>query len=203
MMSMREVSRAFLGVFVAASLSLSVVGCGRYRLPLPPEDLAPSAVEGLVVTPSENAVAFAWMAVDKDRRGKELKAAEGFSIERKELVHRGDETNPEVKFKRIGFLPDKHVEVRDKLRAEARAAGKIGRTVKSPEELMKFSFVDSTPVKGKTYMYQIVPLNQGGVEGQVAELVKVVFQGAQSPVVKTLSKELADAAALTAMAAPQ
>jgi hypothetical protein len=143
------------------------------------------------------------MAVDKDRRGKELKAAEGFSIERKELVHRGDETNPEVKFKRIGFLPDKHVEVRDKLRAEARAAGKIGRTVKSPEELMKFSFVDSTPVKGKTYMYQIVPLNQGGVEGQVAELVKVVFQGAQSPVVKTLSKELADAAALTAMAAPQ
>ena len=78
MMSMREVSRAFLGVFVAASLSLSVVGCGRYRLPLPPEDLAPSAVEGLVVTPSENAVAFAWMAVDKDRRGKELKAAEGF-----------------------------------------------------------------------------------------------------------------------------
>jgi hypothetical protein len=178
---------------VFASLVVGLSGCGRYRPPLPPEYLAPAAVENLVVTPSETSVSFAWTAADTDAQGKELKSAEGFSIERKELVNRGDETNPDVKFERIGYLQDKHVEVRERLRREARAAGKVGRTVKSPEEFTKFTFVDSKPVKGKTYLYQIVPLNQGNTEGVVGQLTKVVFQGAQSAVVAMLPEEMSNA----------
>ena len=186
---------------VVVSLVVGLSGCGRYRPPLPPEYLAPAEVENLVVTPSEGAVSFTWTAADTDARGKELKSAEGFLIERKELVNRGDETNPEVRFERIGYLQDKHVEVREKLRAEARAAGKVGRTVKSPEEFTKFTFVDSKPVTGKTYLYQIVPVNQGGTEGVVGQLTKVVFQGAQSAVVPVIPEQRSKAPQLAGAAA--
>jgi hypothetical protein len=154
--------------------------------------LAPSGVQNLVITPSAQAVTFSWIAADTDRRGKELKSAEGFSVERKELVARGDETDPTVEFKKLKFLPDTHVEVREKLRRDARSAGKIGRTVKSPPEYMTFTYTDTTPAVGKTYLYQIVPINQGGTKGVVEQLAKVVFQGAQSTVVMVASSEAAD-----------
>jgi hypothetical protein len=179
--------------FVLAS---DLAGCGRYRAPLAPEELAPAAVENLMVTTTDDAVVFTWVASDKDRRGKELKSAEGYSIERKELVHRGDETDPAVEFEKLGFLQDDHVEVREKLRQEARAAGKIGRTVKAPEDKMKFTFTDPKPKIGSTYVYQLVPQNQGGTEGQVGQLVKVVFQGAKSTVVMNVSEELLNQQAL-------
>lgn len=182
------------------ALSILVSACGRYRPPLPPEMLAPAAVEGLVVTPSESGVAFAWTAADKDRRGKELKSAEGYSIERKEIVNRGDETNPKVEFTQVGFVQDKHVAIRDQLREEARAQGKIGRNVKSPPEYTKFMFTDVTAELGKTYIYQIVPQNQRGVEGQIGQLAKVIFQGPQSAVVMMASKEMEDIASLQAVA---
>lgn len=182
---------------VVISLTVLVVlgGCGRYRIPLPPEMLAPSAVETLVVTPSEDSVALSWGASDIDRRGKELKSAEGFIVERKELVSRGDETDPTIKFKELEFIADKHVEVREKLRKEARAAGKIGRTVESPAEYTQFKYTDSTPERGKTYLYQVVPVNQGGTKGRIDQLAKVVFQGAQSAVVMVASQEALDTAA--------
>jgi hypothetical protein len=189
------------GAVLMWTLSMAVIAimaqaCGRYRPPLPPELLAPSGVINLSVQASDAAVAFAWTAADVDRRGKELKSAEGFLVERKELVARGDETDPSVEFKKIGFLADKHVQVREKLREEARAAGKVGRTVESPAEHTSFAFTDSTPVRGKTYLYQIVPVNQGGTRGKVEQLAKVVFQGAQSAVVMVPSKEAVDDQAL-------
>lgn len=177
-------------------LASNVTACGRYRAPLAPEELAPAAVENLTVATTDKAVVFTWIASDKDRRGKELKSAEGYSIERKELAHRGDETDPTVEFEKLGFLKDSHVEVRERLREEARASGKIGRTVRAPEEQMKFTFTDSTPKSGTTYVYQIVPQNQGGTEGQVGQLVKVVFQGAQSTVVMNVSEEVLNQQAL-------
>jgi hypothetical protein len=166
--------------------ALVAVGCGRYLPPIPPEDLAPSAVMELVVTPKERSVDFAWIASDTDVRGKELKLSEGFAIERKEIVNRGDETDPAVEFERIGYREDTHVAEREKLRAEARAAGKVGRTVRAPKESMAFKFTDTTPVIGETYVYQILPLNQNGVKGQVAEQIKMVFQGTRSTVVRQL-----------------
>jgi len=203
---MREITTAGLRswwlarvVVLGAAVCLQVVGCGRYVAPITPEELAPSAVESLAVTTTDKEVVFTWVASDKDRRGKELKSAEGFAVERKELVHRGDETDPTVEFKRMGFLKDTHVEVRDKLREEARASGKIGRTVKAPEDVMKFTFTDSTPIVGKTYVYQIVPQNQGAIDGQVGQMVKIVFQGAKSTVVVGVSEEVASQQAAVAV----
>ena len=178
-------------------MSFILSGCARYRAPITPEELAPAMVENLTVTTDVKGVLLAWVASDKDRRGKELKSVEGYSVERKDLVRRGDETDPEVRFEKLGFVRDSHVEVRESLRKEARAAGKIGRSVKVPDEQMKFSFSDTSPVFGKTYVYQVVPQNQGGTEGQVGQLVKIVFQGAQSAVVATVSDEIANQQTLT------
>jgi hypothetical protein len=187
-------ARLISGVILIASFMLP--GCARYRAPITPEELAPAMVENLTVTTDAKGVLLTWVASDKDRRGKELKSVEGYSIERKELIRRGDETDPEVRFEKLGFVKDAHVEVRDQLRKEARAAGKIGRSVKVPEEQMKFSFSDTSPELGKTYVYQVVPQNQGGTEGQVGQLIKIVFQGAQSAVVTTVSDEIANQQAL-------
>ncbi len=158
-------------------------GCGRYRPPLPPEALAPQAVESLQVTGTTGGVRLTWAAPEKDRRGKELQEIEGYSIQRKEIKRRGDETDPSVDFDDIGFVKDTHVEVREQMRAKAREEGKIGRTVKPPEELTLFSFSDTTAATGSTYVYQVVPENQGGVEGRILEVAKVVFKGDRSDII--------------------
>lgn len=163
-------------------LVAAVVGCGRYKAPVPPEMVAPKPVEALTVTATESGVVFAWTAPDEDQRGKELKSMEGYSIERKLIAEKGDETNPKVRFEPIGFVKDSHVEIRESLRAAARKEGKIGRTVEAPEEYTKFTFVDSKVERDKTYMYQIVPQNQGGTDGGVKEFPRVTFRGAASDV---------------------
>jgi hypothetical protein len=196
----KQILRGAIACVLGAGI---IVGCGRYLPPIPPEDLAPSAVMDLVVTPKDKAVEFAWISSDTDVRGKELKSSEGFSIERKELVNRGDETDPTIEFEQIGYLKDEHVALRESLRTEARAAGKVGRNVKAPKESIAFKFVDSTPVQGKTYLYQIVPLNQDGVEGQVAELVKMVFQGSISTVVRQVPGTMGLLPELTGTPNPQ
>lgn len=179
--------------FLVGAVILS--GCGRYLAPVPPEMLAPVAVENLVVTPLNTGMFFSWSAPEKDRRGRELKDFEGYSVERKEIAKRGDETDPTVKFTELVFIPDTHIEKREELREEARAAGKISRNVKAPADLTKFSYTDATPHNGVTYIYQIVPKNNGGVKGQVGQVIKVAFQGAQSAVLLTNSQELEDLAA--------
>ena len=165
-------------------------GCGKYIPAVAPEVLAPKSVEDLQVTTTQGQVSFTWTAPDVDRRGKELKFIDGYAIERKEIAKRGDETNPAIEFDDIGFVKDRHVEVREQLRKEARAQGKIGRTVKAPDDLTHFSFADTTPQSGKTYLYQIVPENQGGVKGVVQQVVKVVFKGAESDVIFIASNEV-------------
>lgn len=171
-------------------LALSLVACGRYIAPIAPELMAPRAVDKLVITPSQQGVAFSWVAPDEDRRGKELTSFNGYRIRRKELTERGDETDERIPFIAVGFVPDTHIEVREKLRAEARAQGKIGRRIQAPAELTQFTFLDKTAASGKTYLYKIVPENQGVVEGVVDELVKVSFKGSQSDVSVITSREL-------------
>jgi hypothetical protein len=125
-------------------------------------------------------VLLSWKAPEVDRRGKELKSIEGYLIQRKQIVNRGDETSDDAVFNDLGFIKDKHIEVREKLREQARAQGKIGRSIQAPEELVSFSYIDKTAVQGATYLYQVVPQNQGRTEGLVTEVARVVFRGAQS-----------------------
>lgn len=172
----------FKSVILASVLVAGPLGCGRYKVPVPPEMVAPKPVDALTVTATEAGVVFAWKAPDEDQRGKELKSIEGYSIQRKTIAEKGDETNPKVRFETIGFVKDSHVEIRENLRAAARQEGKIGRTIESPEEYTKFTFVDSKTERNKTYLYQIVPQNQGGTDGGIRELARVTFKGAASDV---------------------
>jgi len=143
---------------------------------------APKPVDALAVTTSEGGVFFAWTAPDEDRRGKELTSIDGYSIQRKVIARKGDETNLDVPFETIGFVNDKHVTVREDLRKEARAEGKIGRTIESPDQYTTFTFRDSTAQPATTYMYQVHPQNQGGVEGAVREVARVTFKGSGSDI---------------------
>lgn len=177
------------GVFLSL-VSSGTVGCGRYLPPIAPELVAPQAVDQVVITPSAEGISFAWVAPDEDRRGKELLSMEGYRVRRKELERRGDETDPDIPFRAVGFVPDTHIQVREKMREEARAQGKVGRRVKVPEELKKFSFLDSTPEIGKTYLYKIVPENQGATEGVAGQWFKVTFKGVESIVTILPSDEV-------------
>lgn len=177
-------------------VAVGVGGCGRFKVPLPPEMFAPKAVDALTVTATESGVVFAWTAPDEDQRGKELKSIEGYSIQRKIIAERGDETNPKVRFDTIGFVKDSHVTVREDLRAAARKEGKIGRTIESPEEYTKFTFVDATAKRDQTYLYQVVPQNQGGTDGGVKEFARVTFRGAASDVAMMPSTEEAPSVAV-------
>jgi hypothetical protein len=143
---------------------------------------APKPVDALKVTASESGVFFAWTAPDEDRRGKELKSMDGYAIQRKLIAQKGDETDPRVQFETIGFVKDQHVIEREKLRQEARAEGKIGRTIESPQEFTKFTFVDTSAKPSTTYMYQIVPRNQGWADGAVKEVARVTFKGNASDI---------------------
>lgn len=163
---------------VVTMLSTSLLcGCGRFMEPIAPEMVAPKSVESLEVTAKEEGMFFVWYTPEKDRRGKELKFIDGYSVERKEIVERGDETDPDVKFYELAFIPDTSIEVREELREKAREEGKIGRKIQAPGELKQFSFLDPTVEKGRTYLYQIIPQNQGGVEGLVKQTIKVKFDG--------------------------
>ena len=172
--------------------SSCVAGCGRYKPPLPPEMFAPKAVDALTVTAAEGGVFFAWTAPDEDRRGKELKSIDGYAIQRKVIAQKGDETNPRVRFETIGFVRDQHVLVRENLRKEARAQGKIGRAIESPEEHTKFTFVDTTAQPSTTYMYQVVPRNEGGTDGAVRQVARVTFKGSASDIAMVPITDVAD-----------
>lgn len=169
-------------VRIVILITFVLSGCGRYAVPLAPELLAPAAVEALQVQAKERSVLFAWRAVDVDQRKRELKSSDGFRIMRKNIQAEGDESNPDQPFIEVGFLPDAHVAIRESLRKVARAEGKIGRRVEAPSELMDFVFEDSMVESGKTYLYQIVPINQGSVKGQVAEYVRLKFDGLESKI---------------------
>lgn len=164
-------------------------GCGRYKAPLPPEMFAPKNVEELNVTGTASGVVLSWSAPDEDRRGKELKFIDGYAIQRKVIAHRGDETDPHVSFETIGFVKDRHVQVREDLRKAARAEGKIGRTIEAPKENTEFAFTDTTATPSTTYIYQVVPQNQGGTDGVVKQFARVTFKGAASEVTLTKSEE--------------
>ncbi len=181
-------AQAFRAVTLVAAVA--VAGCGKYLPAVPPEMVAPKQVQELEVFTTPGQVVFKWHAPSEDRRGRELKAIDGYTVQRKEIAARGDETNPNIEFVDLGFVKDTHIQVRDRLRKEAREQGKIGRTVKAPAELTQFSFTDYKPENGKTYLYQVVPQNQGGVDGVVKQVVKVVFKGEASNVVVLAAKDV-------------
>lgn len=177
------------GGFVNCALRCSALllfallaACGKYGPPLPPESFSPRAVKQLQVTADTGGVRFKWESPDADLRGAELRNMDGYYVMRKALEHSEDATDADVPFEEIGRVSDTHVLEREKKRDGARAAGRPARRIDSDAALKKFEYTDSSAAAGKAYLYKVVPHNQGGVEGRVAQLVRVVFKGAASQI---------------------
>lgn len=160
----------------------SLAGCGKYAPPRPPEDFSPGQVESLQVTAQMQGVQFKWSSPDKDLRGRTLKTIEGYRIYRKELVHPHNVLDESVDEELIETIPDTHLAELEGLRRQAEEQGQLTRRVKVDLEKMKFEFTDINVRAGQTYVYRIVPFNQGGVEGAANQLVKVLFRGESSEV---------------------
>ncbi len=160
-----------------ALVILSLTACGKYAPPIPPELLSPRSVESLEATADVEGVMFRWRSPETDLRSEELKTMDGYRIYRKELVKPAAVVDEEIPFDLIGGIPDTHVLIRDNLREEARKTGKPSHRVTVDSSLTKFEFRDTQAQSGATYLYKIVPYNQGDVEGETANLVKVAFRG--------------------------
>jgi hypothetical protein len=91
------------------------------------------------------------------------------------------------------FIPDTHLRVQDELRAAARKEGRSARRIKADPTLARFLFRDTAVTPGTVYTYKIVPVNQGGVIGLVAQTLTVAFKGAESEIRLQSLSELDDA----------
>lgn len=168
------------GLALGALIVLSA--CGKYAPPRPPEDFSPREVQALAVSASLQGVKFEWKAPEKTMRMKELKTIDGYHVYRKEIKRTSDIMDRAVEFDLLASLPDTHLLELEKLREEARQADKPTRRVKIDDEKKKFEYTDTSVQSGKTYAYRIVPFNQGSVEGNYSELIKVLFRGDSSEI---------------------
>src|SRR5690606_37532724 len=147
-----------------------------------PEAFSPQGVQELQVVYHAEGVSFAWKAPSDDLQGKELKTLNGYRIYRKEIVEREDLLAELSEYELIETIVDTHVEERERLREEARAAGRPARRIDAPSELTKFSYMDRNVEPGEVYAYRIVPFNQRDVEGLSPNIIRVLFRGASSEV---------------------
>ncbi len=164
---------------------MALSSCGRAGPTRPPEEFAPREVEMLQVSGSVEGVKFSWLSPSGDRRGKRLESLEGYSVRRAAVPppEAGRESDIlDLDFEELAAIEDKSVATREQLREAARAEGKPARKIKVDKALSEFSFTDQTARPGLVYLYKIVPLNQGGVEGESKNLVRVVYRGEASEI---------------------
>ena len=171
---------AYLVVLGALALWLSA--CGKFAPPIPPERLAPRAIEELQVTAQDTQMEFKWRAPRSDERGRELKSIDGYHVYRKIITQQSDISDPKARFELLASVPDTHIIEREKLRAEARAQGKPGRRIDAPAASKDFRYADGSVKPGESYLYKIVPYNQGDSEGLFDRQTLVLFSGTASKI---------------------
>lgn len=174
-----------LGVYVVLT-----AGCGKYGKPLPPEVLAPAAVQSLEIRTEIEGVTFRWRSPDNDVRGEKLKSIDEYRVYRREIASGDALLKIGATYTLLTTIPDTHLSEKKRLQDEARAAGKIGRKISVDESLSQFEFSDRSLRPGTTYLYRITPVNQGGTEGGGMMLVKVLFRGDTSLVEEVDASEL-------------
>ncbi len=184
-------------------LAMVVCGCGKFGNPLPPEAFSPRAVQNLQVFPELNGVKLTWNSPRDDLRGQELKTLDGYQVERKDILKASDVINSDIEFSILKELEDKSVKLREEQRELAREQGMPARKIKSESELEYFEFLDTEIEPGKEYLYKITPLNQGGIKGQVAQQVRVLFRGVSSVVTIIDSSKVGELAAEGDVLPPQ
>ena len=117
---------------------------------------------------------------------------DGYWIYRKPILEETDLIDSQVPFELLATVADPHVARLEELRKQARAEGKLAHRVKIKEEELKFEYLDGTPKTGTTYVYKIVPFNQGSVAGGLAQLISVSFDGEQSKIDRIDAKAYED-----------
>ena len=177
--------------FICSILALlTLARCGRFAAPFPPEKIAPQAVNELVAQGTEKGILLTWRTPDNDRRDKPLRFMDGYSVYRKPIVNPKDVTDQDIEFELRGELVDKAVTDRQLRKDQAKELGGISRRVKLDPILSALRFEDGPLDRGKTYLYKIVPTNQGGVEGEVKQFVSITFRGLESDISLVSAKQL-------------
>ena len=161
---------------------LTISACGKYLPPIEPEESAPEPLTFATQRLEKGTLYLAWNAPTKQLRGKELKDLNGYLVYRKEI-----ENDPRLPFEDISYdllatIPDTSILEREEARKVAREEGKIGRRITVPDDKKTVQYSDNTIVEGKTYLYKIVPYNQGDVEGDADQLVRLRFFGDKSEI---------------------
>ena len=176
---MRSVSKVSI-LFLALWLIVPLSGCGRYVAPLPPEAFSPRAVQRVQASPLLEGIKLSWDAPLLDARGKELQNMGGYRLYRKTLVNRGSDEQPD--FELITTIVDKSIAQLNMDRDRAVEQNKPRHRIKVRSELTHFEYTDVTLEAGERYIYKIVPYNQNEVEGQVNQIVQVLFRGDSSEI---------------------
>jgi hypothetical protein len=171
----------FFSIFVLLAIHCTVVGCGRYAAPEPPEFYSPMGIRLLFVRPQVNGVEFTWESPEADLRGRELESMDGYRIYRKPFLLKADLIELED-YDEVGFVEDTHVLILEERRKAAIEKGIPSRKVSIEPELKSFRYLDTGLVPGQSYLYKLTPVNQGGVEGQTDTIVKILFRGLNSEV---------------------
>ncbi|MEZ4755157.1 MAG: hypothetical protein R3A13_12810 [Bdellovibrionota bacterium] len=76
-----------------------------------------------------------------------------------------------------------------KKRKAAKAEGKPFKRISAEAHLKHFSYLDQGLTPGVEYLYKILPINQDDVEGEVRQIIKVIYKGDASTVVMMSNSE--------------
>jgi hypothetical protein len=169
---------------------LELASCGKFAPPIAPEKAAPQGVGALAVQTTDSAVIIQWTTPETDRRNKQLKQIDGYSIYRKTVASKKDIADEQIPFDKLAEVGDKAIADRETRRLEAIELGAISRRVKIDPALAAHQYEDKTPQAGTSYLYKVVPLNQNGVEGEVRQFISITFRGASSDINIVTAKEL-------------
>jgi hypothetical protein len=189
---MSTIHSRMLFTTTASIIFCCITGCGRYQAPEPPEYFAPRGVQDFAVKTSVEGVTISWQSPHEDQRGRELTSLDGYRLLRKNIARPADIFDASIEYEELAFLEDLSVFERERLRDQAKADGRISRRIQAPLEKEKFHYLDSTVLPGNSYVYKLIPINQGRTEGRAAPLVRVAFRGEQSQVRMVTSHTLED-----------
>lgn len=160
--------RAINTILCVLVLGLAV-NCGKKGDPKPPEETAPSAVKYLVARASVESVVLEWYAPTSDASGDPLINLVGFVV-RRSIYEKGESPDFE-RIAEITYNPSESV-------SKQQPPEPTGQVDKDVGEM--FSYEDRQVEPGKKYEYIVLPVNEEGVEGEAAQIIRVTFTGESS-----------------------
>jgi hypothetical protein len=170
-------TRVFFGLLTTA-ISFTLVSCGHYAPPQPPERFAPAAVREIEVTAQENGITLQWRSPEQNLQGRPLEDLAYFDIRRAALKDLAQFIKAPIESSvSVGKVADKAITDFVARRSIARANKTPLQREKLDSELVQYLFADTSPTKGETYVYSIVPMTRKEVPGKVEQYIKVEYQG--------------------------